>query len=415
MATTERAELRFSVEKSAYIGNLHVGYVGYGKWRALPGNEGFTGGFTFPPEYDAYSDYAHVQNVEKVEALAKRAMKAKDWDGIDILVGASVSARDYVPHETADNLRQNGIYVGESKFYGYACLGGMAAVTDLALDPKYEGARVVVVPFENLSGTVMGPVENGEYNATQNMFGNGAGWMAFEAGKDLKCLYACVVVDHDEYGVIKVPRAYELPPEEERLEPPAHYQFVGDSRKHFAWTKNGAYKEMPLSKDHTRMEPIPTLKEFAYKGAEHIAQNDSVFISKYWPKYGFMPIGEPWMHQASSTVVGALENRTRIQMLSYYGVERATITKLNKMDQFERQEKIAEILGAKDVPALWYHDPSLPWVMKESLLNNVSGATSFVQLTEMACQGRIKPGTITPAYGFAIGSMFGSYYVVFDQ
>lgn len=408
----------FKQERQVEVGETLVGYLGVGTPRLLPANEGFNQAYSFSHDYDLFSEQAHENNIELVVAIARKAMMQKGWNGVDRLVVASISSRISIPHEAAGRLRTAGYGVGQSLQYSFACDGGMAAALDASLEPEMKNKRVLVIATEFLSGNVLNPSPKPEHQALRDMFGNGAAYMAFEAGKDIEVLHARTVVSHDAKGVIKIPSANDFPDIDQRIAPPEYYQFANEKEHqtitwsekddrpvdYFLWTKEGAYvRNVPSPSGYTEMLPLDTLNLFANEGARFIVEDEAVFNQYLRDEYG-QPT-QFWGHQPSKTVVGALGRKVLLTALQAQGVEKGEATKISRMTDLSERATLLASHGVNDI--------RLPWVMNSALVNNVSGATSFVQLVEATRMGLIQPEAITRAHGFAIGAIFTNAYVIF--
>ncbi len=392
----------------ARIGNVTVGYTSWGAPQPIPDNgTGFTRQFVYPPDFDMYSPEAQAMQVAYGANMLEGALRRRKQQHVDLVIGASASSLDTLGENIADRLRRRGFSVGNAIFYGYYCNGGIGAAMD-ACRTLPHGTTVAIAAVESLSGNIINPANDRASVLTRQLFGNSGGYFIFTVGQDITHLWGRTVVIPDKKGVIKVPRIYKLPPKEERLAPLPGYEYRPGAEEIHAVSSRGSYSLTPEPQSgFCEMNGQDTLHLFSREGGQIIYDGNEHYYSTFASTYG--PLGQPWMHQPSEPVLRAVERDEREHLLLAAGVDMRDIRKLN-LSKIPRADR-AEILKERKIRI---RDPRYPWVMDKVGINNVSGATSLIQLTEMRRRRRIRPGVVTPVYGLAVSSIISEDYIIIN-
>lgn len=341
---------------------------------------GFTGRYSSPPDEDGYSEEHQELQAQIGASLAKKVMKERGWDGADVLTLGSISSRIDTAQRAAEILKQDGITIDKPLFYGLACAGASAPLGDLNRMKSLEGARVIVIGLENLSGRQFPQTDI----QTSWTFGNGGVALALIAGKEITHHAGHTWVEKDE-GMITIsyPPIYKLP---DNISPqtdwPDWYEFVDkESRKVFAFYPGGVVMEMSTKdgQDVLKMEGGKTFKFFARRVPAHLLK---FFQENQFSEFDLGPV---IIHHPSKPVMGGI--------VKFYENER---------------EQLAE--SGIIVPKL-----DIRWMMGKTGVNNVSAATILFAMQQMIKEDLIKPGVLTPLIGLGIGSVIHVDVIEFSK
>lgn len=356
---------------------------------------GFKHGYYLSLRDELTSD--KLQNVQANLAadMARRVMEARGWDYADILIVASSTVIEGTQQKIQSILGEQGFEIRRVQRYAQACNGALAAINDLCRTPDQHGIRAVIIGMESMSGA-MTPEED---PLVVRMFGNGGGAFAFIPGVEIKHILGRSIAEYDTSGVIQAPTVYVLPPHEERIPPPSWYETVGEETKDkFCASASGVFMKVNTSESgKLRMRGIPTLNYFARRVPPLVVD----IVSRYYQEYAdeFGDLAEPVSHQPSAPVM-AFVNKELIRFgLEHVGISRGDARKLSKLSPEER----ANAVKALDVDD--YHEVQVPWLMTDTLFNNISAGTSLIAMVEMIEHGMLKPNSTVPVVGFGIGSV----------
>lgn len=422
----------FAKEKLSLLGKIPIMYASWGKpityealkkhYRGTPlwteevadmiEKVGFSGGFYYPWDFEPKSEQFQERQAHYAAELARQVMNVRHWEGADFLVVASVSCREDTSHKVAEILLREGIKIKKPLFYAQACNGTVAAISDLCRTKDLQGSRAVVVGIESLSGTMVDPKEI-QLIAT---FGNGGGAIAFQPGVEIEHIVGRTIVEPDKQGVIKAPKIYQLPQNGE-LVPPAWYEFVDeggnpidyeDTSDYFAVSEEGVFLALPESKLRAKMDGLATFKFFASRKRlpTLIADIQERYNAEFKDKYG--KLGPAIFHPASQPVIiGVGRSYLELSLLGK-GLDVKKAKTLSRVSEEERASLLKEA-------GIEFSEVRLPWLIKETGINNISAATSLVHTAEMIERGLLKSGVPTPVVSMGIGSVREVDVVIFHE
>ncbi len=358
--------LSYPYEREARLGNINMKVVAWGQQNALdPENSGgFRQGFQFSPETDVTSDLVQEFHAYTAAHLVQEALHKKDWKGADIIIIGSTTSRPEITQ-----------YVPNARFVNYACNLFPGSIGDIYRNPDYknQNLKVVIVGVESIVGA---PNEK----KTSKIFGNGAGWMAFETN-DFEHLDGETVVSQDTMNVIQVPKMYEWPPSGERLPILDGYSFVNGSEAVYCRTHDGNFVSIPESPDKFFHMKDRTAVSFLRMMPPIVTRAIRKYRQEFQPVLG-MPLQEPMCHQPSQRVTEAVEEDVyRLDMIAD-GIDPKEAARISILDANQRLSALEQI----GKPELGY---SVPFVLRET--NNMSAPTFVAMGIEMVHQGRIVP------------------------
>lgn len=340
-------------------------------------NSGFTGGWRYPQSIDIRSEENQLRHASIGAYLAGRVCQERDWKTADILVFASVSSRVQTPEEIALLLHQSDIEVEHTLFYGMACAGATAAISDLNRMADLKGKKIVLVALESLSGNTTDPDDI----QTAWTFGNGGAALGWVAGEEIIHHAGQTHVIKDPGTIIMpYPFIYEVPKEQLPLSAwPAWYRFRDqEARDSFGFFHGGAAMTMLTEPGniYTKLNPKKTYAFFA--------RNVSAALLDFFSTYNFTNLGTGIIHHPSKPVI------------------LGTLEKYN-----EGRQKLKEKDGI-DLPELDFR-----WLLPDGV-NNVSAATSLFHLSELIRRDLVHPYVPTPLVGLGIGSVIHTDVIEFN-
>jgi 3-oxoacyl-[acyl-carrier-protein] synthase III len=394
-----------SILNEATLGNIALTYAAWGQKVDL-GNDGidigFRYGYFFPETVKILSDEVQDWHATYAQKLAKRAMARRGWDGIDILVVASTTSREYIAELTAQKLAYKSyIPVGHHLCYCQACDGGVGAVMDMIRNPNIKNTklRIIVVAVDSISGNLVDPEEP----TTQRMFGNGGATIAFTPDEFTHITGQTTIIE-DNDKVITSPRAHKMPSMNERLPLPPGYVFLnGSDQTIYAKTHHSSLLYIPESLDgYFHMDGPLTALFFKTYNPNRVLNTNKNYNQNYRSQYG--KLGYPWTHQPSSKVMEKQEEEYIRLVLIENGIETIKARKISRLNHEERVAVTKEL----DHQQLLIN---FPWVMTNTGVNNISAGCAIVELTEMTAKGLIKPGDVIPVIGMGIGAIFDTHII----
>lgn len=349
-------------------------------------NSDFKQGYYYPFDFDPFSYEFQDRQVSYAAQLAKITLEERDWNKADVLVVASATSRADVAKRTAERLKKDGISVDTALFYGQACNGAIAGITDLCQIEEFRDKQAVVVGLESLSGKFI-PATNLQI---LNFFGNGGGAIAFKPGEEIEHITGRKVVCRNT-RVITIPLIYSLPEVvADQFSIRRLYDFVDDeSRKAFAVSEDGVFMLMPESKDgYAHMNGPATLRFFVKEMSKLIPFVLFNFEMGYKAEYGAL----------QATVL-------------YHAASYPVIYRLNK-----ETIKSARNLSKEYNVNLFVPDLVSAWRMSQAKVNNISAGTFFVQVAELAeDDGLIKLNKPILVIGMGVGAVLEANVVRFKQ
>ena len=269
----------------------------------------------------------------------------------------------------AEILHRENINIDSTLFYGFACAGGTAALCDLARMEDLYGKRVVVVALESLSGLQFNPHDI----ITSWTFGNGGAAIAFKPGVDIVHLAGKTWVQKDNKMIrMPYPPIYTIPSDALSRESwPSWYTIVGEETEDiFCFFNGGVAINQFTEEEHPKMGMFGnrTFKFF-------VTWLPNRFVQFFRDNH-FDVLNPAIIHQPSEPVLT--------------GVKKGVSKIIKNLQQ----------QGGVDI-----HIPEMPWLMRETRVNNVSAATAFFQMSQLIRSGQLKQGVPTPVVGFGIGSV----------
>ena len=322
---------------------------------------------TWPPR--SRKEHSSLINEEQVVVgarVTREALAANGWDKVDLLiVTASAPLSDDFAEQIADRA---GLADVETRLYCLACDGAIAALHDV-LRTLRDG-RVAITAVEGLSsGVEFNPVDI----TCATIFCNGAASLVFSP-KNIELLAGKTVIVPDNYGVIRMPRTYDLPGPEERLEPPPWYELEPGAEEKFAFTPNKVMMEIPeADSDYAQMDGFRTAKFFARVVPPVV---HSLLEEYYQDGLSRLKTMLGVFHQPSAGVLGLANKR------------------------------IEKMLKRANLP-----DLSIPWILDKIGMGNVSSATTPLTWAQLKQEGRIPKGEPFNITGFGVGASLTSMVV----
>lgn len=309
--------------------------------------------------------------------LTRLALWKNGWQDAELLiVTASIPPCSNFPEEIAQRANLGKI---PTRCCYLACNGVPAALLDVLQDKDLRETRVVITAVEGLS-----PFIDFKDPASVAIFGNLGAAMAF-LPYEIELLGGKTVVKPDRYGVIRVPKAYDLPALEERQDKPEWYELEEGANEVFAFTKKGVMMLLPPSTNllnYIEMDGSKTAKLFGRIAAPLVGD----VLIKCFPK-GISLSGSLLVisHQPSGVVriVNNRIERERIQLQRELGIE------------WPRLE--------------------IPWVLDRAGVGNGSSATFPVALAKLAKDNQIPKENPFIFLGFGIGSSASAMGVKFKR
>lgn len=361
---------------------------------------GFRGGYRISPEVNGYSDEYQKLHAGYIAKMARELMRVRGWDGIDVLVVASSTSKNWVPEESKLILKSVGASVEKSILYAQACNGTVAAISDLGYDASYKDARCVVIGLDTLS-TLVDPTDP----LTYNTFGNGISGCAFIAGQEVICKHVQTLVNYDPAGPIRGKVPYKLPSFEYRTQCPDHWYKIADemTEQNFVQTKNGdKILAVPESlSGFIEMDGIRTLEVFKENVPSIVRQVFDWYRQNTSENDRRVRFAGIKSHQPSSIVREAINRIIRVEFLcsSIQGMDRNYAYRIAK--HAKSNDELREILKQKgiEMPEI----PQISWDMQETGFNNISAGTAFIALIERAKRGEEMIGKDHLFLGFGIG------------
>jgi hypothetical protein len=218
---------------------------------------------------------------------------------------------------------------------------------------------------------------------TYAIFGNGGGAIAFKPGEDMRYFHGATRFDHDEKGLTRCIPICSLPPQEEWLPYPTNFILHGEKTKDFlAMTKNGLIMYLPpTGNGKITMDGVGTFRYFIIESTSFdMIQKEIAWYNQHMNPYGGVPLDIPFGHEPSFEVVEGLNNYA-IKMYARKKIE--------------------------GVP------PRFPWVMRQTMFNNISAGTGLVAMEQMVHEGLLTPHSNHIMLGLGIGSSVGVHTVEF--
>lgn len=338
---------------------------------------GFTGGWRYPATVDVRTDPYQKKNAEVGAHLGRRVFEERNWDQADILVFASASSRIETPEDIASQLHQAGMRVDNTLFYGMACAGATAAMSDLNRMTDLRGKKVVLVALESLSGSTINPDDI----QTAWTFGNGGAALGWVAGEEIIHHGGQTHVIKDP-GTIIMPDPYIYHVPQDQLPQsswPSWYYFKDEeARNSFGFFHGGVAITM-LTEPQKRYAKLNPKKTYAF-----FARNVSQALLDFFSTYQFDNLGTGIIHHPSKPVI------------------------LGTIEKYKEGRKKLEDTESIILPELDFR-----WLMPDGV-NNVSAATALFHLSQLLEEGLIKPHVPTPLVGLGIGSVIHTDVIEFN-
>lgn len=361
---------------------------------------GFTSGYYFPADNDIFSDETQSWHVSYIVQFVQLLCQQRGWDSVDVLAVGSCSSRNTVHQEAKDRLCKLGIVVKSARLYGQACNAALSAMDDLLRDDTMRGARAIVIGLETLSG---GRIEH-ENPTTIRIFANGGGGVAFVVGEEVDFITGRSVVEYDTRGVVAGPAVCELPPPDQRLDPPAWHEIVGPHTqgKLFSTRDGGLFLHLPHTEDQVlRSDGMATAAYFARRTPAVIMDIDDRYWREFAARYG--PLAEhPFSHQPSRPVIDFLNTEVWRIWLAGQGVSAKAARSISRLSDVERAHVLDEM--GLQLPQL----PQIDWYMPKTGFNNASAGTPMIILVQMMHDGLLIPNRATMMVAFGVGSVIAA-------
>lgn len=341
---------------------------------------GFGGGFKNNPELSpTMSQYYERMGLVGAGAV-RDVMKMKGWDGFDLLVVGSSSANVQVPKIIIDDLGNSGLIVDNFLLNAQACNSSASAINDVCRDTQLNGARVVVLGIESLSGSA---VDQQDF-ITRHTFGNMYGAIGFQQGKDLMHVMGHdTVVEQDRVGVIRAPFAFHVENKGDigdPAQPPPWYRVEGDIDPNF-WqvTTRGNFLNIAEA-PKLMMNGLATYEYFKSR----VPPIELALLIDYYTNW----FGSKW----NDMVLPRLG--TTVAHTPSFIVHKS---KCMAVEQQRRRLARDENFPSFAVPESY-------WMLDKIGGNNSSAATMLVNMTYMAQHDMIALGTPFLMEGYGAGS-----------
>lgn len=276
--------------------------------------------------------------------LAKASLAANKWDRADYLYVATSAP----PDEEGKWAEQIAEQIGARKIRIslLACNGGGEAFLSSLKRPELVDKKVVVVAVDAL-----GYLANPHNPVELAIFGTGASVLAYRPA-NIKLFTGKTVIEEDTKGVIRSPRTYQLPPTEERIEPPNWYEVREGAEGVFAYTERETVMLLPESTEgNPYMEMDGEATAFYFR--DKVTSVQMEILSEYYKKYE-EPISAYISHQPS----GVVSRQICRQLWKY--------------------------LKKEGLPVYADKDHGISWVMDRVGMGNASSATSLIAFGVLA-------------------------------
>lgn len=322
---------------------------------------GFKGGWKYPPGTGVASDQVQSLHVALSANLLLQAFNNRGWDHLDALAVASITSSPDITKSINKRLEAYGMGIDKGIFYGMACAGGLAALTDLAMDPALEGKKVGVLAIDSM-GAHADPGPDGYLDHL--IFGNGAGIATFVPGRDVR-IEAAQTDIHDDKSIV-FPISWEgiLTPENrgKQYNIPGHYHIDDTDPARTSFTYTDEVRMVHLHTNTSDFLRMRAREVYKYVTRAVRARMENFFQEH--PRFCSMNFARTIMHQPSQQVVTGLVE-------SWKGM----------------------------IP-----DIHMGWDIGPTGTNNASAATIFRHMAQLAKNGEIKRGIPTTLLGFGIGA-----------
>ncbi|MDP4011659.1 MAG: hypothetical protein Q8P72_05545 [Candidatus Roizmanbacteria bacterium] len=345
---------------------------------------GFGGGFKNRSELSpTMTEYFERMGLVGAGAVGD-IMKMRGWDGIDLLVVGSSSANVWVPEIITEELGRAGLTIDTFLMNAQACNSSASAINDVCRDPQLNGARVVVLGIESLSGSA---VDQQDY-ITRHTFGNMFGAIGFQQGKDLvHVMGRDTVIEQDRAGVIRAPFAFHAENKGDigsPVQPPPWYRVEGDIDPNF-WhvTTRGNFLNIAVALKLT-MDGVATFEYFRSR----VPPIELALLTDYYSN---------WFNTEWNGMKLPRLGATVAHTPSFIVHE----SKCRAVEQQKRRLAKSEGFPFFDVP-------QSHWMLDKIGGNNSSAATMLVNMTHMANENMILPGKPFLMEAYGAGSAFSA-------
>lgn len=329
--------------------------------RAKIGGYGFSGGYYYNDNFIPNSEYAIRGNVERIAKVATGLMQMRAWKEANLVL-SSVTVHPNILPPIVELLRKSDLKIKNYVHYGLACDGGGGSMLD-CLGQKESDGPTVFIATETLSGQ---PVPRSKIKMS-TLFGNGIAGIAAILGNEIKLVDLKLLkaeVKRDEYGVIKVPQAYQITDfEKERIAPPLWYDIHPNAKESFLFGKNVVLNTMTTQ--------LGDMTKFADMDEDRTGIEFKNLILK---------------------VAGGVLDRFE-DLFPHEQI---------KFGLFHQPSKVIALNVAKRLAKL-HPGLEIPWLMENTGFNNISSATFFIAMLEAVKNGLINPDSPILIGTFGIG------------
>lgn len=204
--------------------------------------------------------------------LLNRAMKARAWKGVDVVINTSSYLPTIVGSKMLDIVGISPNHV-EQKSYRYACAGFAGAFIDSLHEYQGKNVRIAIVGLEPLSFLLDKRLYTPEHIASPAIFGDNYGAFLFNP-HDMRLEHAKIVVK-DDGGVIRLKTGYRFNTKIHHPDTvPEYYAFDQLNRKIFRYSESGAFLSIrqPESDLLTEMDGLNTGLFFGNETSQLIIQ-----------------------------------------------------------------------------------------------------------------------------------------------
>lgn len=324
------------------------------------GENGFTGGYHFPLDYDVTTDKSQHELADHVVEIGLAALEARGWqEGRPIrLYFGSTSAQSESTELIAAKLKEKGVTIIKSTGRGFACASGIVSLIDACRDPSNQGVPTLILCGESLSGSIASAPD------FRSTFSNGGSALAFIPGDEIELMASTIVVAKDPKDSISLPNFGKYPPHDPSFIP-SYYEIDPKATVHAS--ELGIWQEFHHSEDNN-----------AHWNPEDMG---SVFKKSIPPPVIWALKGYALRHGLANLQPIALAHQAAKKMVN--GIINDTRPRRSINDLISREK------------TLWRYGKPFqiyaPWVMDKLGISNVSSATTFIAWAELVKNGAMKP------------------------
>lgn len=204
--------------------------------------------------------------------LLNRALKARDWNGVDVVINTSSYLPTIVGSKMLERVGISPTSV-EQKSYRYACAGFAGALIDALHAYQGKNVRIAIVGLEPLSYLLDKRLYTPQHIASPAIFGDNYGVFLFNP-RDFRLEHAKIIVK-DDGGVIRLKTGYRFNTKIHHADTvPPYYEVDRHNRNIFRYSENGAFLNIrqPESDLRTEMDGLGTGLFFGNETSQLIGQ-----------------------------------------------------------------------------------------------------------------------------------------------